>query len=634
MKEKGDKSHKEMQSKAGKAAALQNSSGINCLQMADNRKASSSRAGLQMMIDYSPRITVQRREIERSFDTPVQRQGPEEEEELMQGKFTVQRAELEDEELIQGKFAAQRSENKTGLPDDLKAGIEDLSGLSLDNVRVYSNSAKPAAVGAHAYTQGTDIHMAPGQMKHLPHEAWHVVQQMQGRVKPTMRMKGKSINNDNSLEKEADVKGGAAIQASMKGLQGEPTAHTGSGETNSRVIPLFTSTVKPVFIRKVKGDYIIQRNGDGGGVGKNILKGTLLTLLALPDILNVARRIRQKLLEKEFKVKISGGLIPFSHLMISRIDQVLRSLPKEHLTKNSKLQVIEGDQPFEFTGVAYFDEEGERIKLGRLHIPACIFLGLDKGSDTVLSLLDRIRMKDLEGISNREEIEALYHDAGIVPDLTVMGEGQEGKLFDWQLRHEIGHSIDAEIGWTMRREYEDPIFGGWHLLWASNEIVKLFLIDEGVDYNRLSLDTKRAFVEAGQVPGGYKIPDGRWDEPRNAYEAGVGGRLKNAYKRIRIAVTHPWLHSHGGAPANRIEGRIYQKSYEPPYNGGQWMSYIDEARKNKVSNYQFSCPTEWFAEAYAAYYGPDKEKNKLDDWVLDWFENDLPKEFRDKEEKD
>ena len=101
MKEKADKSHKEMQSKAGKAAALQNSSGINCLQMADNRKASSSRAGLQMMIDYSPRITVQRREIERSFDTPVQRQGPEEEEELMQGKFTVQRAELEDEELIQ-----------------------------------------------------------------------------------------------------------------------------------------------------------------------------------------------------------------------------------------------------------------------------------------------------------------------------------------------------------------------------------------------------------------------------------------------------------------------------------------------------------------------------------------------------
>lgn len=35
------------------------------------------------------------------------------------------------------------------------------------------------------YSQGTDIHIGPGQEKHLPHEAWHVVQQKQGRVKPT-----------------------------------------------------------------------------------------------------------------------------------------------------------------------------------------------------------------------------------------------------------------------------------------------------------------------------------------------------------------------------------------------------------------------------------------------------------------
>ncbi|HAP61901.1 MAG TPA: hypothetical protein DCR93_21180, partial [Cytophagales bacterium] len=36
---------------------------------------------------------------------------------------------------------------------------------------------------------GTDIHLAPGQQKHLPHEAWHVVQQKQGRVKPTLQPK-------------------------------------------------------------------------------------------------------------------------------------------------------------------------------------------------------------------------------------------------------------------------------------------------------------------------------------------------------------------------------------------------------------------------------------------------------------
>ena len=98
--------------------------------------------------------------------------------------------------------------NNTGLPDNLKAGIENLSGYSMDDVKVHYNSSKPAQLQAHAYAKGTDIHLASGQEKHLPHEAWHVVQQKQGRVKPTMQFKGKvNINDDVGLEKEADVMG-------------------------------------------------------------------------------------------------------------------------------------------------------------------------------------------------------------------------------------------------------------------------------------------------------------------------------------------------------------------------------------------------------------------------------------------
>jgi hypothetical protein len=98
-------------------------------------------------------------------------------------------------------------ENKTGLPAHLKAGIENLSGMSIDDVKVHYNSSKPSHLQALAYTQGTDIHVEPGQERHLPHEAWHVVQQKQGRVKPTMRMKDTAINNNLSLEQEADVMG-------------------------------------------------------------------------------------------------------------------------------------------------------------------------------------------------------------------------------------------------------------------------------------------------------------------------------------------------------------------------------------------------------------------------------------------
>ncbi len=109
----------------------------------------------------------------------------------------------------------QQKKNDTGLPDNLKSGIENLSGHSLDDVKVHYNSDKPAQLNAHAYAQGTDIHLASGQEKHLPHEAWHVVQQKQGRVQPTTQLKEKvNINDDKDLEKEADVMGAKAIEQS------------------------------------------------------------------------------------------------------------------------------------------------------------------------------------------------------------------------------------------------------------------------------------------------------------------------------------------------------------------------------------------------------------------------------------
>lgn len=111
----------------------------------------------------------------------------------------------------------QKKASNTGLPENLKSGIENLSGHSMDDVKVHYNSAQPAQLNAHAYAQGSDIHIASGQEKHLPHEAWHVVQQKQGRVKPTLQMKGKvNVNDDKGLEKEADVMGAKALQSSSK----------------------------------------------------------------------------------------------------------------------------------------------------------------------------------------------------------------------------------------------------------------------------------------------------------------------------------------------------------------------------------------------------------------------------------
>lgn len=109
--------------------------------------------------------------------------------------------------------APTNMENKTGLPDTLKQGIEHLSGLSMDDVKVHYNAKQPAQLQAHAYAQGSNIHLGPGQEKHLPHEAWHVVQQKQGRVPATAQLKSRTyINDDSELEQEADKMGAKAAQ--------------------------------------------------------------------------------------------------------------------------------------------------------------------------------------------------------------------------------------------------------------------------------------------------------------------------------------------------------------------------------------------------------------------------------------
>jgi len=59
------------------------------------------------------------------------------------------------------------------MPDHLKSGIENISGMDLSGVRVHYSSSKSTQLNALAYTQG--------QEEHLPHEGWHAVQQMQGR---------------------------------------------------------------------------------------------------------------------------------------------------------------------------------------------------------------------------------------------------------------------------------------------------------------------------------------------------------------------------------------------------------------------------------------------------------------------
>lgn len=165
---------------------------------------------------------------------PVQLVGKLEEEPPLQAKSTsappAQR----------GPQAAAKS-NNTGLPDNLKSGMERLSGLPLDHVKVHYNSVKPAMVQAHAYAQGSDIHLGRGQEKHLPHELGHVVQQMRGQVKATASVAGVAVNDNPILENNATAMGEKALQRVTKVVNGsdhfKPVSNENSLKSGLRTRP-------------------------------------------------------------------------------------------------------------------------------------------------------------------------------------------------------------------------------------------------------------------------------------------------------------------------------------------------------------------------------------------------------------
>jgi len=181
------------------------------------------------------------------------------------------------EDLIKAKKKA--SPNRTGMPDHLKSGLERLSGMDLSDLHVHYSSPEPARINALAYTRGQEIHIAPGQERHLPHEGWHAVQQMQGRVRPTMRMTGGiPVNDDEGLELEADILGSRAARLILERNQfmsrkaaeaqrqavvmdvleetGEPTGFLKKHVHQRIPVPYIAATQ-----RMENGDGVIQMNG-------------------------------------------------------------------------------------------------------------------------------------------------------------------------------------------------------------------------------------------------------------------------------------------------------------------------------------------------------------------------------------
>lgn len=115
-------------------------------------------------------------------------------------KLPIQRKEgLGGDVLATGEGAA-----KGRLPKGLQDRLSAATGQDFSQTTVHKNSGLPMRLGALATAQGNQIHLGPGQEQLLSHEAWHLAQQAQGRVKANTTIARQPINNDRQLEAEAD----------------------------------------------------------------------------------------------------------------------------------------------------------------------------------------------------------------------------------------------------------------------------------------------------------------------------------------------------------------------------------------------------------------------------------------------
>ena len=108
----------------------------------------------------------------------------------------------------------------SALPADTRAGMESAFGASFDHVRVHTDdqaSRSAEAVGAHAYTVGSDVVFRAGQynpstptgQRTIAHELAHVVQQSQGPVDGSdagggIRLSSPSDRFEQAAEQTAD----------------------------------------------------------------------------------------------------------------------------------------------------------------------------------------------------------------------------------------------------------------------------------------------------------------------------------------------------------------------------------------------------------------------------------------------
>ncbi len=146
-------------------------------------------------------------------------------------------AKMDGKQPPQFKLDASSSGGAESSHESVQSEVGSAFGADFSNVNIHEISRKATDVGALAYTQGEDVHFAPGQFQPesksgkelIGHEFAHVQQQRQGSVQATTEVNGVGVNDDAGLEHSADVAGAQFANNSAVASLGAAAAGAAGG---------------------------------------------------------------------------------------------------------------------------------------------------------------------------------------------------------------------------------------------------------------------------------------------------------------------------------------------------------------------------------------------------------------------
>ncbi|MBK9053517.1 MAG: hypothetical protein IPL78_22245 [Chloroflexi bacterium] len=196
----------------------------------------------------------------------------------------------------------------------------------------------------------------------------------------------------------------------------------------------------------------------------------------------------------------------------------------------------------------------------------------------------------------------------LASSVTGMGMSAREALFEWTLRHEMGHALDLQINGFS--QFSAPSVAQWRKYtgaadWVSDLIRTAAIASPGVNrvFNRINLNFRQAAIDYSEAVQSKNSGSAKALVARNWLRGWVAaGGSQAVYDTITQYNADPWYYSRNNEGLPVLSGRIFGAHYY------EWYSAAAAARTQSlaagVSPYAYTCTYEFFADHYAAYTGP------------------------------